>query len=72
MLFHLEPLGLHLNDELCFCLQYWLEKDLAFHVLQSLIPLMAIKLAGCGGNRDRICRHDFIRNAYSQQLSLLL
>ena len=62
-------LGLHLRDqEFRLCLQYWL--GLTISAWGTLCPICQVAAdpfgdhqAGCGGNGDRILRHDSIRDA---------
>ena len=62
-------LGLHLRDqEFPLCLQYWLGLTISAGV--TLCPICQVATdpfgdhqVGCGGNGDRVLRHDSIRNA---------
>ena len=62
-------LGLHLQDrEFRFCLQYWLglqmfEDDMTCPVCHSTADCYVDHQVGCGGNPDRIYRHNSVRDA---------
>ena len=62
-------LGLHLQDwEFRFCLQYWLglqmfEDDRTCPVCHSTADCYGDHQVGCGGNPDRIHRHNSVRDA---------
>ena len=62
-------LGLHLQDhEFRLCLQYWLglrmsEEGARCRICHALADLFGDHQVGCGGNGDRIHRHDSIRDA---------
>ena len=64
-----KALGLHLHDwEFRLCLQYWLGLQLAREgscctICRAPADAMGDHQVGCGGNRDRIHRHDSIRDA---------
>ena len=63
------PLGLHLMDrEFRVCLQYWLgvpifEEGVRCGVCLSTADSFGDHQVGCGGNGDRILRHNSIRDA---------
>ena len=72
-------LGLHLHDrEFCFCLQYWLGLQMfedygICPVCQSGADRFGDHQVGCGGNLDRIHRHNSVRDAvYSAAQSAAL
>ena len=74
-----QSLCLHLLDrEFCTCLQYWLgipmlEKGIRCPVCQSPADLYGDHQVGCGGNGDRIHRHNSLRDAlYSAAQSAAL
>ena len=62
-------LGLHLHDrEFRFCLQYWLglrmvEDNRRCPVCQADADPLGDHQVGCGGNSDRILRHNSLRDA---------
>ena len=62
-------LGLHLHDwEFRLCLQYWLglqmvEEGARCSICQVLADPLGDHQVGCGGNGDRIHRHDSVRDA---------
>ena len=62
-------LGLHLqNKEFRLCLQYWLglrmfDDGALCHICQRVTDALGDHHVGCGGNGDRILRHDSIRDA---------
>ena len=64
-----KALGLHLHDwEFRLCLQYWLGLQLAREgscctICRAPADAMGDHQVGCGGNGDRIHRHDSIRDA---------
>ena len=64
-----KDLGLHLHDlEFRLCLQYWLglrmvEEGAVCPVCQRVTDPYGDHQIGCGGNGDRIHRHDSIRDA---------
>ena len=69
-------LGLHLMDcEFRLCLKYWLglqmfEDGSRCPVCHVVADLFEDNHVGCGGNADRIARHNALRDAIFQQLSL--
>lgn len=62
-------LGLHLHDrEFRLCLQYWLglrmcEEDVSCPICVGNADAFGDHQVGCGGNGDRIHRHDSLRDA---------
>ena len=62
-------LGLHLqNREFRLCLQYWLglrmsEEGARCRICHAVADPFGDHQVGCGGNGDRIHRHDSIRDA---------
>ena len=62
-------LGLHLHDwEFRLCLQYWLglqmvEEGARCSICQVVADPLGDHQVGCGGNGDRIHRHDSVRDA---------
>ena len=62
-------LGLHLQDkEFRLCLQYWLglrmvDEPITCPVCHGVADVFGDHQVGCGGNRDRIYRHDSLRDA---------
>ena len=63
-----KALGLHLQDwEFRLCLQYWLglsmlEEGVRYPICQGASDTFGDHQVGCGGNGDRIHRHDAIRD----------
>ena len=62
-------LGLHLQDwEFCLCVQYWLGLQMSVEgsscpVCHTVADPFGYHQVGCGGNGDRIYRHDALRDA---------